>query len=363
MSITVNADDSNGTISGVRFYIDGKGVDFIAVFPFTYFWDTEEVDLGTHTIRAEAIDNDGLSASDEISVRIIESSEIDTISVTIEYPENDEKIEHGELVNIYVETDDKNGIINEVRFYINGFGVSSSTEYPYSYEWNTAVTDIGIHTITVEARDDSGPVASDEINVQIIESDSVVATIKNPVDNEEIEQGAAVVIYVELEDEDEKVNEIRFYIDGLGVSTAPSFPYTFFWNTEGVAIGMHTIRVEAIDDGESITSDEINVEIIESEIETVSVSIVDPVNNEEFEQGEEVSIFVELDDEGDRVSEVRFYIDGIGVGTSTSFPYTYDWNTDGADLGMHTIRVEVLDDIGPIDTDEISIQIIESTGI
>ena len=70
-----------------------------------------------------------------------------------------------------------------------------------------------------------------------------------------------------------------------------------------------------------------------------------------------------MDDENGVVTDVRFYIDGFGVSSSPGFPYTYNWNTEGVDIGIHTIKVEARDGDGPIDTDEISIQIIESSEI
>ena len=44
--------------------------------------------------------------------------------------------------------------------------------------------------------------------------------------------------------------------------------------------------------------------------------------------------------------EVRFYIDDIGVISSTSFPYTYTWNTLNETIGSHIIKVIAKDNDG-----------------
>lgn len=262
--IIVDADDENGTVSVVRFYVDGIGVGSSASFPFIFDLNTEGVDLGMHTIKAEARDDDGLKATDEVSIRIIESSEIDTVLVTILNPSENEEFEQGEIVGIYVDIDDQNGMVTEVRFYVNDFGVSSSAGFPYSYEWNTEGVDLGIYTIKAEARDETGPLSYDEISIQIIERvlGPVSIEIVNPVNNDVFDQGDIVSIFAELDDIDERVTEVRFYIDGFGVSSAIGFPYSYYWNTEDVDTGIHTISVEARDGEGIIDTDEISIQVI-----------------------------------------------------------------------------------------------------
>lgn len=69
-------------------------------------------------------------------------------------PENDTKILPsmiGKSVLISVDARDGDGIIEEVRFYINGTGVSVDTLFPYNYDW--IIPDFGPHTITAVTKD------------------------------------------------------------------------------------------------------------------------------------------------------------------------------------------------------------------
>lgn len=60
--------------------------------------------------------------------------------------------------------------------------------------------------------------------------------------------GDTIHVSVDAKDKDGGIKEIRFYIDELGVFSAKDFPYNYYWETELVKAGKHTIKVIAIDD-------------------------------------------------------------------------------------------------------------------
>ncbi len=74
VTISVDATDSDGNITEVRFFIDKIGKSSAISFPFNYNWNTSTESLGTHIIKSTAIDNDGGSTSDEITVTIVEGN-------------------------------------------------------------------------------------------------------------------------------------------------------------------------------------------------------------------------------------------------------------------------------------------------
>jgi uncharacterized protein (TIGR02145 family) len=75
VTISVDALDNDGNIDEVRFFIDGTGISSKTNFPYNYLWDTEDVSVGIHSIRATAIDDEGESTSDELDITISEPSE------------------------------------------------------------------------------------------------------------------------------------------------------------------------------------------------------------------------------------------------------------------------------------------------
>lgn len=71
VTIVVNSTDSDGSITEVRFYIDNLNKASVNSSPYSYEWNTQGETIGNHTLKATCIDNEGASASDEITITII----------------------------------------------------------------------------------------------------------------------------------------------------------------------------------------------------------------------------------------------------------------------------------------------------
>ena len=110
--------------------------------------------------------------------------------------------------------------------------------------------------------------------------------ITNPQNNAQIEKGTDVVIAVEAEDDDGDIDEVRFFIDGIGAYSTTAFPFNYTWNTSEVTVGDHTIKAIAIDNGKDETSAEVTVTITLQNVLSgyVKNSLGDPI------AGAEVSI-------------------------------------------------------------------------
>jgi len=86
-------------------------------------------------------------------------------------------------------------------------------------------------------------------------------------------------------------------------------------------------------------------------------SITHPENNALYEQGESVVISVSAEDADGNITEVKFIVNENLIGSVTSAPFSFSWNTSNASVGNYRIRVEVIDDGGKTSFDEISIDI------
>ena len=69
--IAVDANAGEGRITGVDVYIDDFRIER-NTFPYEHEWNTLEEEIGSHTIRATATDDNGLSTTHEILVTIAE---------------------------------------------------------------------------------------------------------------------------------------------------------------------------------------------------------------------------------------------------------------------------------------------------
>ncbi len=70
--ISVEANDSDGTITEVSFVVDGAEKGSTSSSPYNYTWATNNESIGDHTLKATSTDNSGGNTSDEITIKIIE---------------------------------------------------------------------------------------------------------------------------------------------------------------------------------------------------------------------------------------------------------------------------------------------------
>ena len=90
-------------------------------------------------------------------------------------PANGSEFSKGELISVSVDTDDPDGIVAEVRLYINGSGLTGLT-FPYNYDLSTDEFTPGQYTLKVTAWDNEGLEASDEVVVTVTVAQSLVTT-------------------------------------------------------------------------------------------------------------------------------------------------------------------------------------------
>lgn len=86
-------------------------------------------------------------------------------------------------------------------------------------------------------------------------------SITSPSNNSSAELGTTVNIAVSANDTDGSVANVKISIDGANAATLNSSPYSYDWNTAGVAAGSHTIKATATDDDGATANSEISITI------------------------------------------------------------------------------------------------------
>ncbi len=283
---------------------------------------------------------------------------------SITNPVNGDTIETGDIVVISVDADDADGFISGASFYVDGNGIGSLVSSPYNYTWNTDNVATGSHTVKVTVKDNEESAASDEITVTIeekavVENQSPVCSITSPDDGDTIVIGNTVVISVDADDNDGYITGVSFYVDGDGIGSLVSSLYNCIWNTDDVASGSHTVRAVAKDNEESTATDEITVFLEEKVSHAPVCSITSPVNGDTIVIGNTVIISADAADTEVSIAEVRFYIDGTGVCSLSSVPYSFAWNTDDVATGNHIIKIIATNYTGSSASDEITVTVTE----
>jgi hypothetical protein len=73
VTITVTANDPDGSVSNVKIYIDNVEEESFNAPPYSLTVSKADAEVGSHTIKAVATDNEGLTAQDQITVTLVQT--------------------------------------------------------------------------------------------------------------------------------------------------------------------------------------------------------------------------------------------------------------------------------------------------
>ncbi|BFM05570.1 Ig-like domain-containing protein [Halioxenophilus aromaticivorans] len=168
--IIANATDSDGSISKVAFYANGKWLGKGTSKPYTFNW--ENIPEGNHTIYAVATDDKlatTKSATKTITAGNTKSLQAPNISITS--PSDASSITLGSAINIQASATDLDGSVTQVAFYADESLLGTDYTSPYSLQWNTST--LGSHKIYAVATDDDGlTTTSQPASVSVTASES-----------------------------------------------------------------------------------------------------------------------------------------------------------------------------------------------
>ncbi len=153
-------------------------------------------------------------------------------------------------------------------------------------------------------------------------------------------------------------SQATLYVDGIQVDQmqVTSATFSFSYNTEGMAEGSHTLRVELLINGQMLDAS-VDVMFIGAGTDPYLIIHSPPVSGANFAKNQAVTVQVEVANgpeptvySGGGFADFRLYLDGIMVtsrsleiGTST-FPGCYSATLGFLDFdideGLHTVRVE-----------------------
>ncbi|NQT78983.1 MAG: SBBP repeat-containing protein [Candidatus Aminicenantes bacterium] len=151
-------------ISKVEFYINDAIAGEDTTNPYEYYWDTLLETDGPYTIKAIVYNIQNITTeSDEISV-VVNRNNDTAPTVSITSPQDGDIIRK----DVDIEADANDDInIDKVEFYIADTLVSTDTETPYLYSWDTTTVGDGETEIKVIAYDTIGQNTSDSIFVTV----------------------------------------------------------------------------------------------------------------------------------------------------------------------------------------------------
>jgi hypothetical protein len=261
--VTVGASDET-ELKEVVLFIDGVIVLTGKGALLQYSWDTAPIaDNQEHNLYATATDgrNNGFSGS--VIVRVVSSSNPDSLPpvISILHPTTGSTV--SDTVNVVPQIEDASPI-DRVEYFVDGIVEATITQAPYEYLWPvTPFINGTVHTIFAKAYDiNQNSSVSNIVSVTVQNIDIVPPSvlITFPTAGSVFTAGDTVEIVADAQD-NIGIQRVEFSIDGQLKITDTSRPYSYIWDTTGFGAGQHTIYVKAYDLAQNSNAQLISVTI------------------------------------------------------------------------------------------------------
>ncbi len=234
VGISANANDLDGNISSVTFYVDGNLISEDVSAPYTTNWTAA---VGNHSLTAIAIDNDNASATSSL-INITVQTGTGGGCDAAQYVEDGGYVEGSQVQN--------DGNLYECKPWpFTGWCNGAADAYAPgsgSY-WEDAWILVG----ECSGGGNGKPTVS----------------ITSPASGQTFIEGSNVTINATAADSDGNITKVEFFSNGTKLGEDTSSPYSFVINTVGV--GNYSLTAKATDnDNLSTTSDPVTIRVTSS---------------------------------------------------------------------------------------------------
>ena len=215
------------------------------------------------------------------------------------------------------------------------------TSAPYTYNYNTRLLSNGPKVITAKAYDAWNNVeTSAAVNVTF-DNDFTGPTVAVTAPAEGATLSETVALAATASDDLAGISKVEFFVGTAKVGTVTSAPYTYNYNTRLQANGAKVITAKAYDTWNNVsTSEPVNV-TFDNDFTGPTVAVTAPAEGATL--SETVALSATASDDLAGISKVEFYVGTTRVGTVTSAPYTYNYNTRLQANGAKVITAKAFD--------------------
>jgi hypothetical protein len=328
------ASDSDGTIVSYSWESDQDGI-----LGTEAYIEISSLSTGKHKITFTATDNDGLTSSYSIEIKI---SALTAPAVSILSPVDQADYKIGQNITFVGVGSDYGGSIVSYLWTSSINGVIGTSDL-----FTASGLSTGLHTITLTATDDDGLATSDSVQITVKPGQAPTASIVLPNNGDVFKQGE--IIYFVGDGSDPDGNIVSWIwssnLDGIIGNTQ-----TF--SKDDLSIGRHDITLTVVDDDAQKFVDTFTIWILVNSVPSPDVTIISPIDNSVIK--EETGIFFDANVTGNITSyEWSSNIDGV-LSNSLSF-------TGNLSVGRHTISLIAKDENNLTSLDVITLSIVPKT--
>ncbi len=223
--------------------------------------------------------------------------------------------------------------------------VGSIDNYTHDFDWDISYLSLGAHTLYVFGYDNVGNYNDPpfEVHFTVVDHDTLapITAITSPANGSTV---TGTITVSATASDNLRVNHVELYDGNTLIANSTSSPYGFSWNTVLTSNGTHTLTTKAYDDYGNIgTSNSITISVSNDSIAPTTV-ITSPTNGASGLSGLLQINTSSTDNVG--IANVQFMIDNNLVGTVTSGPYNFTWNSRSVPNGTHTVQTKATDTSG-----------------
>lgn len=323
LTVTAQADDFDGVVTQVEFFVNNQSVAIDTSAPYEYQWTAS---VGTHSFKAQATDDSNLSTTSQEVALVVANSETGNGGCADALPYvAGTRYEVGALVS---------NLNQKYRCDVAGWCSSDAT---WAYEpgeglyWKDAWTGLGACSTPPQV------------------------TITAPTDGQVVLAGSNNEITANASDSDGTVTQVEFFAnnDRLGVVTQA--PYSVTWNA--TLIGANQLKAVATDNDNNTSESVVNVNVSDKDL---VISLTSPSAGQTVGLGKNLALSADATSLTSGMKQVDFMVNGAVVATDTTAPYSANWTP--AAIGQFTVSAQAVDLAGSTAlSDAAAVTVVEQT--
>ncbi|MDQ3257034.1 MAG: Ig-like domain-containing protein, partial [Acidobacteriota bacterium] len=302
-------------------------------------------------IRVIAVDRRFQNSSSTRSINFVAPPNAPpTVQVT--FPANGATYTVGQSTFIAADAADPDGEIQRVEFYAKSGSpisdpafIGSDTTAPYQVPWTYPLAQGYI--ITASAFDNRNQMTtSAPINVTFNPFNPAPLPIArpeltNPVDGATFPASANITLEGLPAPTHRTIVRVEFFNGTTLVGTDTTAPYSLTLNN--LPEGQYTFFVKSVaDNNAEAVSPLSDVTVLGASNQPPSVQMTSPVNGSSFNQPASITIAVDATDADGSVAKVDFYSGQTLLGTDTTAPYQYVWDSTAGEYSLTAVATDNL---------------------
>lgn len=340
IAFVANASDTDGLVKTLRFLVNNVEVATITNGLYKFNWVPTNV--GQYSVVAEATDDFGnVTASTPVTI-LVSGNQAPTVALT--QPTQAMTVVEGASIHLGATANDSDGVIQSVRFLVNGVEIGSKQAAPYTLDWKTGSA--GQYLVKAEATDNFGQVASSaSVLITVVANRFPTVSITTPSGTQTLVAGSTLNLVASAADPDGLVQQLRFLANGIEIGKSLTAPYTLAWKTG--ATGIFEVVAEAMDNQGS-TTNSAPLMVVVTTNKAPTVTLTQPTQATQVAEGATLRLGATAVDVDGAIQSVRFLANGAEIGSKQAGPYFFDWKTTSP--GLYIVKAEARDDFGNLST-------------